>query len=72
MEEAAINLGKDADGNPRNSKASKTETTIPRKQGVKGKNHKKGGGKSSFLKGQKLPSCDFCLHKGPHRNSMFN
>jgi hypothetical protein len=35
IEEDAINPGKDADGNPRNSKEQKTETSIPRKQGVK-------------------------------------
>jgi hypothetical protein len=34
-EESAINLGKDAEGNPRNSKEQKTETSIPRNQGVK-------------------------------------
>jgi hypothetical protein len=33
IEEAAINPGKDADGNPRNSKETKSETTIPRKRG---------------------------------------
>jgi hypothetical protein len=33
--EAAIDHGKDAEGNPRNSKEQKTETSIPRKQGVK-------------------------------------
>jgi hypothetical protein len=41
IEEASINPGKDTEGNPRNSKETKTETTIPRKQGGKGKNHKK-------------------------------
>jgi hypothetical protein len=35
IEEAAINPGKDSEGNPRNSKEQKTETSIPRKQGVK-------------------------------------
>jgi hypothetical protein len=59
IEEAEINPGKDADGNLRNSKEQKTETSIHRKQGGKGKNHKKSGGKSSILKGQYLPSCDF-------------
>jgi hypothetical protein len=63
-EEAAINSGKDAEGNPLNSKEEKTETSIPRKQVVKGKNHKKSEGNSSFLKGQDLPSCDFCGRKG--------
>jgi hypothetical protein len=53
IEEAEINPGKNSEGNPRNSKEQRTEITIPRKQGVKGKNHKKSGGKSSFLKGQK-------------------
>jgi hypothetical protein len=74
MEEAAINPGKDAEGNPRNSKESKTETTIPWNQGGKGKKHKKCGEKSSILKGQDLPSSDFCGRKGhrPHRNSMPN
>jgi hypothetical protein len=33
IEESEINPGKDAEGSPRNSKESKTETTIPRKQG---------------------------------------
>jgi hypothetical protein len=33
IEEAAINPGKDSEGNPRNSKEHRTETTIPRKQG---------------------------------------
>jgi hypothetical protein len=31
IEEADINPGKDAEGNPRNSKEHKTETSIPRK-----------------------------------------
>jgi hypothetical protein len=35
IEESATNPGKDADGNPRNSKEQKTETSITRKQGVK-------------------------------------
>jgi hypothetical protein len=64
IEEAAINPGKDAEGNPKNSKEQKTETSIPRKQGGKGKTHKKSGGKSSILKRQDLPSCDFCGRKG--------
>jgi hypothetical protein len=59
IEEAAINPGWDAEGNPRNSKEQKTETSITRKQGGKGKR-----GKSSILKGQDLPSCDFCGRKG--------
>jgi hypothetical protein len=63
IEEATLNPGKDAKGNPRNSKESKTETSIPRKKG-KGKKYKKGGEKSSILKGQDLPSCDFCGRKG--------
>jgi hypothetical protein len=29
MEEAVINSGKDSEGNPRNSKEQKTETSIP-------------------------------------------
>jgi hypothetical protein len=33
IEEASINPGKDSEGNPRNSKDTKTENTIPRKQG---------------------------------------
>jgi hypothetical protein len=33
IEEADINPGKDSEGNPRNSK--ETETSIPRKKGVK-------------------------------------
>jgi hypothetical protein len=33
IEEAAINPGKDSEGNPRNSKEQKTETSITRKQG---------------------------------------
>jgi hypothetical protein len=63
IEEAAINHGKDAEGNPKNSKEQKTETSIPLKQGGKGKSHKKSGGKTSFFKGQELPSCDFCGRK---------
>jgi hypothetical protein len=59
-EEASINPGKDSDGNSRNSKETKTDTIIPRKQGGKGKSHKKKRGKSSILKGQEIPSCDFC------------
>jgi hypothetical protein len=35
IKESAINPGKDAEGNPRNSKEQKTETSIPLKQGVK-------------------------------------
>jgi hypothetical protein len=42
IKEAAINPGKDAD-KPLNIKESKTGTSIPRKQGGKGKNHKKAG-----------------------------
>jgi hypothetical protein len=34
IEEAAINPGKDAEGNAQNSKDTKSETTISRKQGV--------------------------------------
>jgi hypothetical protein len=64
LEEAPINPEKDSEGNPRNSKEHKTETSIPQKQGGKGKNHKKNGGKASILKGQGLPSCDFCGRKG--------
>jgi hypothetical protein len=60
IKEASINPGKDSEGNPRNSNETKTETIIPRKQGGKGKSHKKNGGKSSILKGQEIPSCDFC------------
>jgi hypothetical protein len=41
IEEASINPGKDSEGNPRNSKETKTDTIIPRKQGGKGKSHKK-------------------------------
>jgi hypothetical protein len=50
--EVAINSGKKSEGNPRNSKEQKTKNSIPRKQGGKGKNHKKSGGKTSILKGQ--------------------
>jgi hypothetical protein len=64
IDEAAMNPGKDSEGNPWNSKEQITETTIPRKQGGKGKNHKKSGGKSSIVKGQEIPSCDFCGRKG--------
>jgi hypothetical protein len=65
IEEAAINPGKDDEGNTRSSKDTKTETAIPRKQGGgKGKHHKKSGSKSSILKGQDVPSCDFCGRKG--------
>jgi hypothetical protein len=64
IEEAAINPGKDSEGNPRNRKEHRTETNIARKQGGKGKHHKKSGGKTSILKGQELQSCDFCGRKG--------
>jgi hypothetical protein len=64
MEEAAINPGKDAEGNPQSSKEQKTETSNPRKQGGKSKSHKKSGRKASILKGQDLPSSDFCGRKG--------
>jgi hypothetical protein len=63
IEEAAINPGKDYEGNPWNNKEHKTETSISHKQGGKVKNHKKSGGKTSILKGQELPSCDFCGRK---------
>jgi hypothetical protein len=63
IEEAAITPGNESEGNPRNSKEQKTENSIPRKQGGKGKNHKKSGGKTSILKGQELPSCDVCGRK---------
>jgi hypothetical protein len=51
IEEASVIPGKDADGNPRNSKETKTENlTIPRKQGGKDKhNHKKNRDKNSIL-----------------------
>jgi hypothetical protein len=52
IEEAAINPGKDSEGNPWNIKEHKTDTSITRKQGGKGKNRKKNGGKTSILKGQ--------------------
>jgi hypothetical protein len=64
IEEFSINPGKDSEGNPRNSKETKSDTVIPRKQGDKGKSHKKNRGKSSILKGQEIPSCDFCGQKG--------
>jgi hypothetical protein len=35
IEEAAINPRNDSEGNPRNSKDQRTETTIPRRQGVR-------------------------------------
>jgi hypothetical protein len=35
IEEASINPGKGSEGNPRNRKETKTETTIPRKQGAR-------------------------------------
>jgi hypothetical protein len=54
IEEADINPGKDSEGNPRNSKEQKTDTSIPRKQGGKVKNHKKNGGKTSIVKGQEV------------------
>jgi hypothetical protein len=60
IEEASIKPGKDSEGNPRNSKESKTESTIPQKQGGKGRNHKKNRDKSSIIKDQEVPSCDFC------------
>jgi hypothetical protein len=50
IKEAAINPGNDADGNVQNSKDTTSETTVPRKQGGgKGRDHKKGGGKSSIF-----------------------
>jgi hypothetical protein len=64
IEKASINPGKDSEGNPWNSKETKTEIIIPRNQGDKGKNHKKNRGKSSILKGQEIPSCDSCGRKG--------
>jgi hypothetical protein len=65
IEEASINLGKDAEGNPLNSRETETETTIPRKQRGKSKNnHKKNRDRSSILKGQEIPPCDFCGRKG--------
>jgi hypothetical protein len=64
IEEASINLGKNSEGNPRNSKETKTDTVIPRKQGGKGKSHKENRGKYAILNGQEIPSCDFCGRKG--------
>jgi hypothetical protein len=60
IEEASINPGKYSEGYPRKSKEPKTESTIPRKQGGKGKNHKKNRDKYSIINGQEVPSCDFC------------
>jgi hypothetical protein len=54
IEEASINPGNNSEVNPRNNKETKTDTIIPRKQGGKGKIHKKNRGKSSILKGQEL------------------
>jgi hypothetical protein len=54
IQEAVINPVKDSEGNPRNSKEQKTETSIPRKS----------GGKVSILKGQEFSSCDFFGKKG--------
>jgi hypothetical protein len=64
IEEAVIKPGKDSESNPQNSKEQRIETTTPRNQGGKGKNHKKSGGKNSILKGQELPSCDSYGRKG--------
>jgi hypothetical protein len=64
IKEASINPGKDYAGKPPNSKGKKTDTIIPREQGGKGKSHKKNRGKYSVLKGQAIPSCDFCGQKG--------
>jgi hypothetical protein len=64
IEKASINPGKDSEGNPRNSKETKTENTITRKQGGKGKNHEKNRDRNSILKGPEVPSCDFCGRKG--------
>jgi hypothetical protein len=64
IEEASINTGKDAEGKPRNSKETKIETTIHRKQGGKGKNHRKNRDRNSIMKGQEVQSCDFCGRKG--------
>jgi hypothetical protein len=64
IEEASINPGKDSEGNPQSCKETKIDIVIPRKQGGKGKNHKKNRGKYSILKGQEIPSCDFYGRKG--------
>jgi hypothetical protein len=48
IEEAAINPGQDSEGNPRNSKEYRKENSITWKQGGKGKNHEKSGGKTSI------------------------
>jgi hypothetical protein len=64
IEGADINTGKDIEANPLNIKEQKTETSISWRQGGKGKNHKKCGGKSSIFKGQELPKFDFCGRKG--------
>jgi hypothetical protein len=66
IEELAVNPGRDYEGNARSSKKTKTETTVPRKQGGgKGNsNQKRSGGKSSILKGQDGPSCNFCGIQG--------
>jgi hypothetical protein len=63
IEETSINPAKDSEGNPRNSKDPKTENTIPRKQGSKDKNHKNNRDRNSIIKGQEVPSCDFCGRK---------
>jgi hypothetical protein len=63
IEEASINPGKHYEGNLRNNKETKIDTVIPRKQGGKGKSHKKNRGKSSIRNGQGIPSCDFCGQK---------
>jgi hypothetical protein len=65
IEEAAVNPGKDSEGNARSSKETKIETTIPWKQGGgKGKgNQKRSGGNSSILKGQDRPCYDFVTDK---------
>jgi hypothetical protein len=46
------------------AKSRETRPLFLESRGGKGKNNKKSGGKTSILKGQELPSCDFCVRKG--------
>jgi hypothetical protein len=72
IEEAAINPAKYSEGNACSSKDTKTETAISWKQwGGKGKQQKRSGSKSSILKGQDRPSCDFCGRQG-HTDTSYH
>jgi hypothetical protein len=67
IEEASINPGKDAEGNPRNSKETKMETNIPRKQGGKVKITKRIGIEIQFLRVKKYQHVIFVDEKDTQR-----